>query len=115
MTDDRPVREETATLDGRPTAVDAEAGVGPHSATDDARYSVLGRLGKGGMGEVMLVRDKRTGREVAPQTDPSRQTERAHARAILCARRRCKVDSSTRRSCRSTISTTMLVGSRSSR
>jgi len=80
---DRPVREETATLDGRPTAVDAEAGIGPHSATDDARYSVIGRLGKGGMGEVMLVRDKRIGREVAlKRIRRARPSERMLARFL---------------------------------
>ncbi len=66
MTDDAK-RVETVTLDGRPTAVDPEsASVGSGEPRDSGeRYRVIGRLGKGGMGEVMLVRDQRIGREVA--------------------------------------------------
>ena len=63
---DRGDRSETVTLDGRPTAVDPDApNQGTEAATTGERYRVVSRLGKGGMGEVMLVRDQRIGREVA--------------------------------------------------
>jgi serine/threonine-protein kinase len=63
---DGPDRPETVTLDGRPTAQDLESapGTGAPPQTSE-RYRVIGRLGKGGMGEVMLVRDQHIGREVA--------------------------------------------------
>ena len=55
------------TLDVRPTAVDPESAASGDAADHPSgeRYRVLRRLGKGGMGEVMLVRDLRIGREVA--------------------------------------------------
>ncbi|MFN0246570.1 MAG: serine/threonine-protein kinase [Kofleriaceae bacterium] len=71
---------EVATVDGKPTAGPAES---PETkATRESmtkvqaeRYKVLSRLGKGGMGEVMAVRDDVVGREVAlkriRRTDPS--------------------------------------------
>ena len=66
MTDDRE-RSEPMTRDGRPTAVDPDATPisDDQRVPSNERYRVLGRLGKGGMGEVMLVRDQRIGREVA--------------------------------------------------
>jgi hypothetical protein len=72
---------EVATVDGKPGAAP-----GPESADTKAtrdsmtkvqaeRYKVLSRLGKGGMGEVMAVRDDMVGREVAlkriRRSDPS--------------------------------------------
>ncbi|MGE3764625.1 MAG: serine/threonine-protein kinase [Kofleriaceae bacterium] len=71
---------EVATVDGKPTAGPADSA--ETKATRDSmtkvqaeRYKVLSRLGKGGMGEVMAVRDDVVGREVAlkriRRTDPS--------------------------------------------
>ena len=34
-------------------------------ATDGERYETLGELGRGGMGQILLVRDGKFGREVA--------------------------------------------------
>ena len=64
MTDDRR-RTDTLTLDGRPTVVDPGVAAEEVERPSGERYRVLSRLGKGGMGEVMLVRDGRIGREVA--------------------------------------------------
>ncbi len=72
---------EVATVDGKPT-VGPAAETAETKATRDSmtkvqaeRYKVLSRLGKGGMGEVMAVRDDVVGREVAlkriRRTDPS--------------------------------------------
>ena len=61
-------RTEVATDDGVPTRSDgdaASAAADPPPPADVERYKVLGRLGKGGMGEVMAVRDQAIGREVA--------------------------------------------------
>jgi len=60
-------RSGTITLDGRPTDAEPMAAEARDSAPAEAgaRYRVLRRLGKGGMGEVMLVRDQQIGREVA--------------------------------------------------
>ena len=61
---------EVATVDGKPTAGPAE-GSETKAARDSMtkvqaeRYKVLSRLGQGGMGEVMAVRDEVVGREVA--------------------------------------------------
>ena len=59
---------EVATIDGRKTAAEAEPddrARGSSRALPTERYRVVNRLGKGGMGEVMLVRDQAIGREVA--------------------------------------------------
>ena len=67
---------ELATIDGRPTAAggDPTARESVKRVSTD-RYRVINRLGKGGMGEVMLVRDGNVGREVAlkriRKADPS--------------------------------------------
>ena len=72
---------EVAPVDGKPT-VGPAAETAETKATRDSmtkvqaeRYKVLSRLGKGGMGEVMAVRDDVVGREVAlkriRRTDPS--------------------------------------------
>ena len=67
---------ELATIDGRPTAAggDPTARDSVKRVSTD-RYRVINRLGKGGMGEVMLVRDSNIGREVAlkriRKADPS--------------------------------------------
>jgi serine/threonine-protein kinase len=76
----------TETLDARPTAADPEsAGTdGNVDVPDGERYRVLGRIGKGGMGEVMLVRDRRINREVAlkriRQSTPSERTRQRFLR-----------------------------------
>src|SRR5688500_16094967 len=76
---------EVATVDAKPTvgpADGSEAQAAETKARRDSmtkvqaeRYKVLSRLGKGGMGEVMAVRDDVVGREVAlkriRRTDPS--------------------------------------------
>ena len=70
---------EVATVDGKPTvdAIEEETKATRASMTrvQAERYKVLSRLGKGGMGEVMAVRDDLVGREVAlkriRRTDPS--------------------------------------------
>nr|HEX4318359.1 serine/threonine-protein kinase [Kofleriaceae bacterium] len=58
--------------------VDDEPGDQLQFDVRDERYSVINRLGKGGMGEVMAVRDTAIGREVAlkriRRTNPSEQT-----------------------------------------
>ena len=67
---------ELATIDGRPTAAggDPTARESVRRVSTD-RYRVINRLGKGGMGEVMLVRDGNIGRDVAlkriRKADPS--------------------------------------------
>ncbi len=67
---------ELATIDGRPTAAggDPSARESVKRVSTD-RYRVINRLGKGGMGEVMLVRDGNIGRDVAlkriRKADPS--------------------------------------------
>ena len=63
MTDGRD-RPDTVTLAG-PTLHDVDPRARGTDREGGERYEVLGRLGKGGMGEVMLVRDQRVGREVA--------------------------------------------------
>jgi len=67
MVDDRDEHTELATTDGRPTASDGIAGSADRDVkkTTGDRYRVINRLGKGGMGEVMQVRDEVIGREVA--------------------------------------------------
>src|SRR5437762_7624585 len=73
---DSPDGTELATIDGRPTAHEAE-GLARESVrrVSTERYKVLSRIGKGGMGEVMAVRDTTVGREVAlkriRKADPS--------------------------------------------
>jgi serine/threonine-protein kinase len=74
--DDRGDETELATIDGRPTAAggDPTARESVRRVSTD-RYRVINRLGKGGMGEVMLVRDSNIGRDVAlkriRKADPS--------------------------------------------
>jgi len=67
MVDDRDEHTELATTDGRPTAAEGSAGSADRDVkkTPGDRYRVINRLGKGGMGEVMQVRDEVIGREVA--------------------------------------------------
>jgi len=67
MVDDGDKHTELATIDGRPTASDDVSGSADREVkkTSGDRYRVINRLGKGGMGEVMQVRDEVIGREVA--------------------------------------------------
>jgi serine/threonine-protein kinase len=62
-----PDKTEVATAGGLPTRSDGETAPADASGLRPAgeRYKVLSRLGKGGMGEVMAVRDQTIGREVA--------------------------------------------------
>ncbi|MBL0213910.1 MAG: serine/threonine protein kinase [Myxococcales bacterium] len=75
--DDGPDGTEQATIDGRPTAAEGEGPSARESVrrVSTERYKVINRLGKGGMGEVMAVRDANIGREVAlkriRKADPS--------------------------------------------
>jgi serine/threonine protein kinase len=73
---DSPEGTEIATIDGRPTAAEGDPAARESvRRVSTERYKVLSRLGKGGMGEVMLVRDANVGREVAlkriRKADPS--------------------------------------------
>ncbi len=75
--EDIPDGTERATLDGRPTAAEGDRPSTRESLARVSleRYRVINRLGKGGMGEVMAVRDSNIGREVAlkriRRADPS--------------------------------------------
>ncbi|MBL9020194.1 MAG: serine/threonine protein kinase [Myxococcales bacterium] len=73
---DSPDGTEIATIDGRPTAHEGEPTARESvRRVSTERYKVLHRIGKGGMGEVMAVRDTTVGREVAlkriRKADPS--------------------------------------------
>nr|MBA3459660.1 serine/threonine protein kinase [Deltaproteobacteria bacterium] len=73
---DSPDGTELATSGGRPTAAESDPSARESvRRVSTERYKVLSRLGKGGMGEVMAVRDTNVGREVAlkriRKADPS--------------------------------------------
>ena len=68
MEDDRGHDPEGATVPTEPTeepAVDVARGAAREGEGLDARYEDLRLLGRGGMGEVRLCRDRRFGRDVA--------------------------------------------------
>jgi len=48
-----------------PSTPSPPEGVAELTASEDARYDTVGELGRGGLGKVALVRDRRLGREVA--------------------------------------------------